>query len=135
MKVTLELVDRSDYGHMAILYKLLGQRKPWQSISHKNMPTFDEHVEFVKSDPYRVWYLILTDDAAAGCVYLTHEREIGISIYEKMKGKGIGSEAVRLILDMYDGPIYANINPLNDASREFFTKMGFTQLQVTYVYE
>lgn len=135
MKVTLELVDPESARDAVILYKLLGERKPWQSISHKKMPTLDDHWDFVKSEPYRVWYLIQTDDVVAGCIYLTNEREIGISIFEKMKGKGIGSEAVRLMMDLYDGPIYANINPLNDASREFFTKMGFVPLQVTYVYE
>ena len=135
MKVTLRLVDPESRDDVRHLFNLLNERKPWQSISHKQMPTFDEHDAFVKSDPYRVWYLIEVNGGVAGCVYLTDEREIGISIYEKMKGKGVGSEAVRLMMDMYDGPIYANINPLNDASREFFTKMGFVPLQVTYVYE
>ena len=135
MKIILRLVDPQMRVHLNHLYNLLGERKPWQSISHKKMPTFAEHEAFVRSDPYRVWYLIENDEEVVGSVYLTDDSEIGISIYNKMRGKGVGSAAVELIKQLYGGPIYANINPLNDASKEFFTKQGFTPLQVTYVYE
>ena len=38
------------------LYELLARRT--HNISHKEMPTFEQHCDFVKSDPYRVWFLI-----------------------------------------------------------------------------
>jgi hypothetical protein len=40
-----------------ILYVLLEQRTPEQSISHRKMPTLPEHRAFIKSKPYLAWYL------------------------------------------------------------------------------
>jgi hypothetical protein len=41
-----------------MLFDLLRERTPEQSISHKVMPTFDEHSAFYHSIPYAAWYAI-----------------------------------------------------------------------------
>ena len=53
------------------LYELLLQRKEIVNISHKKMPTYEEHVTFVKSEPYSKWYIIQIDDEKVGSIYLT----------------------------------------------------------------
>ena len=40
------------------LFNLLKERDPRANISHNKMPTYDEHVNFVKSKPYSKWYII-----------------------------------------------------------------------------
>ena len=107
-----------------ILYELLKEREPEQSISHKQLPSFDEHVEFIDGFPYLVWYLIWTEHWAksVGAIYLTPQREIGIGIFKSERGKGYATEAVKMLMQLHPGRFLANINPENYASRMFFTE-------------
>lgn len=121
------------------LYALLEERQPWQSISHKQMPTLDDHTRFVMSIPYKAWYLIFADrpDAtkpiAVGSTYLTEANELGIFIFKRYAGHGYGKKAIQMVAEKHEGPFYANINPANEASRKFFEDLGFKFLQMTYV--
>ena len=117
-----------------ILYDLLAERTPEQSISHKGMPTMAEHTAFVRSLPYRAWYLVQVGNEYVGCVYLSKAREIGVSIFEKRRGNGYATEAVTELMRKWPGRFLANINPANRASIAFFAKLGFQPLQVTYAY-
>lgn len=126
--------------HLLQLFMLLRERKPHQSISHKEMPTFDQHRAFVKSKPYKQWLLIeVTDpdigDAFAGCAYLTYNNEIGISVFEHYQGMGLGKFGISEIMRIHDGPFFANINPENIKSQGLFADMGFRPCQITYRYE
>ena len=110
-------------GAADILYRLLAERTPEESISHKEMPSLDDHRTFVRSNPYQCWYLI------------TKERAIGISIFVAHRRLGYGRAAVRMLMEKWPGRFYANINPDNDKSQELFQSMGFTLLQLTFVKE
>jgi len=118
------------------LYELLAERTPEQSISHKSMPTPEEHRLFVLSRPYKAWYLIRDRGTAGmhtvGCCYLSKQNEIGISIYRDSRGNGYAKKALKLLMETHKGPYLANINPKNEASINLFTKLGFKLLQVTY---
>ena len=125
----------SVYRHkesVKILYLLLEERTVEQSISHKSMPTYQEHEAFVESKPYHVWYLIVFDERYVGSIYLTKQREIGVFIFNKFKGNGFGGDAIRLLMEKWPGKFLANINPDNLYSIELFKKLGFNQIQVTY---
>jgi len=115
------------------LYDAMKERTPDQSISHKKMPTMDEHAAFFYSKPYTAWYLLKVDDEYVGSIYLTDNREIGIFILNKHQGKGYGSQAVSEIMSKWPGPIYANINPRNEASIAFFEKLGAKHIQNTFL--
>lgn len=117
------------------LYKLLKERTKNQNISHREMPTFDEHVTFVDSRPYLGWYYIMEGPVKVGAIYLTCKEEIGIFIFKTHKRKGYGSLALRELMYGWPGTrkLYANINPKNEASIEFFKKKGFKHLSSTYV--
>lgn len=129
------------------LWELLLERRPDSSISHRKMPGMREHVAFVDSKPYRVWYIIEADNADAddvwvGQVNLTHRNEVGIQILQRYQGKGYGKWAVQSITarhsplqsqpSLVPGKYIANINPENQASVAFFKSLGGTLLQVTY---
>ena len=120
-------------GRDQILYELLKERTPEQSISHKQMPEWDDHVKFIDSYPYREWYFIVNEDSQiVGSLYLTRQNEIGISIFMEFQRKGYAEEAIKFVSQMYCGPLLANVNPLNKPSRELFEKLGGKVIQVTY---
>ena len=123
-------IDEKD---IQFLYNLLEERKPISYISHKKMPTYEEHVNFVKSSPYSKWYIIEVDGKRAGTIYLTKQNEIGIFLNEGLQEKGIGSNALNVLIGKNPDLRYlANINPENKKSIKFFKKLGFTLIQYTY---
>lgn len=129
-KVRLRPVSKSD---CMFLYELLAKRGPTVNISHKKMPTYEEHVDFVMSKPYSKWYIVLVNDIKAGTVYLTHKNEVGIFIRNEFQGKRIGHKALRLLIQKNPHRIYyANINPQNRKSIRFFKNNGFRPMQYTY---
>lgn len=128
--LVLRNVKKSDYK---FLFKLLGQRRPIENISHKKMPTYKEHVKFANSKPYSKWYIIHYRKQKIGTIYLTKQNEIGIHIKKTHQGHGLGKYALRLLIKKNPRNRYlANINPKNKKSIKFFTKQGFKLIQYTY---
>ena len=118
-----------------ILYRLLRDRDPRSNISHKETPTFDEHVDFLESRPYAAWYLVQEKGTNVGSVYLTRGDEIGVFIFKRHHGKGFGPKAIELIMAYHPRDRYlANIAPMNQISKKVFQRLGFRKLQETFVY-
>ena len=67
-------------NQIELLYKLLDERK--YSISHSIMPSFKEHEEFVKHNPYRAWFFIQKQDKIIGSFYIQHDNTIGLNLIE-----------------------------------------------------
>lgn len=125
-------VSFSDHD-LRILYNLLEERTPDQSISHKRMPTWAQHCAFVGSNPYEAWYLIFNRSATpVGSVYLTRQREIGVSIFRRYHRTGYGRAAVVEVMRRYPGRFLANVAPGNVASMRLWESLGGRQIQVTY---
>lgn len=117
---------------LPLAWQLLYEREPHQNISHKKMPTMDEHEAFFDSRPYEAWYIVQVAASHVGMVYLSRQREIGVGIIKLHQGNGFGPHAVAMMMDKHPGKFLANINPANDASRKMFEGLGFTILQHTY---
>ena len=119
-----------------ILYQLLSERTEEQAISHKQMPDYYDHVRFVDSIPYKNWYFIhaKSEKDYIGAVYLSKKNEIGIFIFNEYQGKCYGPMAVKALIDVSEGPFFANINPLNTSSKKMFEWLGFEHIQDTYRY-
>ena len=141
MNITLRPV--SDYRNaIFFLYLLLGQRTKDQSISHKEMPGKHQHAKFVRSRPYRLWFIIKADGEPVGSIYATRQNEIGIQIAKARQGLGIGMKALNLLTSRYKplpeipgkraGVWLANISKDNDRSIDFFEKAGFSLRQYTF---
>ncbi len=107
------------------LWELLGERTPEQSISHRSMPTWEQHCTFVDARPYECWYLIADARWIVGACYLTKQREIGVSIFRAHHRQGHASRAVAELMRLNPGRFLANINPANEASIALFRKLGF----------
>lgn len=133
LDMTLELVDVYEGGedtferNVKFLYRMLAQRDETINISHKRMPLFKNHCKFIKTRPYKYWYLIIVDDVMAGSIYISKQNEIGLFIHAALKGQGIGKTALQKLLSVHiERPLYANINPANTNSINFFTRYGFS---------
>lgn len=132
----LQEVDPYDGAQVQALYELLKERTPIESISHKEMPSFEQHGRFVRSKPYEHWYLIRSsaefryDDL--GSIYLTRQDEIGLHLFTRHRGCGYGTMAMLELMKLCPRHRYlANINPMNGISKDFFAKHGFAPIQVT----
>lgn len=134
----LSVYDHPALNTAGFLYDLLAERTKLQSISHKAMPTLEQHVSFIMSRPYGDdWYLVhVRDVGLVGAVYLTSQREIGVSILCAHRFYGYGTAAVRALMAAHPGGQFlANINPANAASIAMFAKLGFHHIQNTYAHE
>jgi len=130
LQITLVKVNVSDHG---FLYELLKKRDPRTNISHRTMPMYQEHVKFVKSKPYKAWYVIRLDDVRIGSIYLSKQTEIGIFLLKEYQGKNIGQQALEILMQMHREKRYlANVNPKNRKSASFFKKNNFKLIQHTY---
>ena len=128
--IKLKLVNKSD---IRFLYNQLKERDPMINISHKKMPTYAEHSQFVLSKPYSKWYIIIYKNKKIGNTYFTKTNEIGIFILKSTKINGIGRIVLEEIMKMNPRSRYlANVNPKNDKSSNFFKKNGFKLIQYTY---
>ena len=129
--IKLKQVTKND---ALFLYDLLKNKDPNANISHKKMPSYDEHVEFVMSKPYTNWYIIECDKKNVGTIYLSKQDEIGISINNDYEYDQIVKPALKLLMKLNQRKRYlANTNPKDVRAQEFLLKNGFTGLE--YVYE
>ena len=129
--VKLKQVTKND---TLFLYELLKNKDPSTNISHKKMPSYDEHIEFVMSKPYTNWYIIECDKKNVGSIYLSKQDEIGISIDNDYEYDKIARPALKLLVKLNPRKRYlVNVSPDDIRSQEFLLKNGFTGLE--YIYE
>jgi RimJ/RimL family protein N-acetyltransferase len=118
------------------LYEMLRDRDPAVNISHREMPSFEQHKTFVESKPYAAWYIIANGADWVGQIYLTHFSEIGVHVLPSVRGCSFGSEAVQELMRLHGPRRYlANVSNFNTKSQEFFKKIGFQLIQFTYEFE
>ena len=129
--IKLNQVTKND---TLFLYDLLKNKDPNANISHKKMPSYDEHVKFVMSKPYTNWYIIEYEKKNVGAIYLSKQDEIGISVSNDYEYDQIVKPALKLLMKLNQRKRYlANTSPKDVRSQEFLLKNGFTSLE--YVYE
>jgi len=129
-EIKLKPVSNKDYR---FLFLLLKERDPRTDISHKKMPTYTEHIRFIKSKPYSKWYIVELMKDKAGSIYLTKQNEIGIFISKKYQNNKLGKHALTLLMEKNPKKRYlANVNPKNKRSIRFFKNNGFKLIQYTY---
>ena len=124
--IELKLVNEDD---ILFLYELLKVRDPNHNISHKNMPTSDEHKKFVLSEPYTNWYIIKKNDEKVGSIYLSKRDEIGVSILKKNEFDEIAKNSFKLLMELNPRKRYlANVSPKNKISWSNFISKRFANL-------
>ncbi len=132
-KFSHEAVMWPKQEHTKFLYRLLQERPDGANISHKNMPTYDQHVEFVKKMPYSIWYVMKYQSDLVGSIYLTLRREIGVFISKPWQRQGIAEYSVQWLMKTHGpGSYLANVAPDNQPSHALFAKLGGKVIQHTY---
>jgi len=120
-------------GYPFILYQLLKERQPHESVEHKSMPTWNEHLAYLATEPHKHLYFIHDSMVTVGVVYITKRDEVGVFLFKDYRGRGYGPKAVNLLLKKHnERPLYANINPSNTRSLKLFSKSGFKEYNRVY---
>jgi RimJ/RimL family protein N-acetyltransferase len=126
----ISIYERPDRA--LVLHQLLEERDDTANISHKVMPSWDEHVRFVESKPYQAWYFI-EDNGTIGACYLSKQDEIGVFIFKAYQGKHYGTWAIEALMLKHGKRRYlANVSPRNERSLEVFRNLGFKPIQITH---
>src|SRR4029077_21209232 len=134
-----------------LAWQLLMERPPEANISHREMPTLEEHAKYVTTQPYRVWLVVESDvihgeeypfRELIGTIALTKQNEIGVGILKAHQRMGYARDAIRLVMSLYPpltgeigvrpGCYVAHVAPLNWASHNLFNKLGAKIIQATY---
>jgi hypothetical protein len=128
--IKLKLISKLDY---AFLYQLLKKRESNDNISHKKIPTYLDHVKFIKSKPYSKWYVVFFDKKKCGTIYITELNEIAFHLKKEYQDIELQKVILKLIMEKNPTSRYlANISPKNKNKIDFFKKNGFKIVQFTY---
>ena len=129
-EINFHVIKESDYR---FLYELLTQRRQAANISHKKMPTYEEHVKFVRSKPYSKWYIINVNGEKAGSIYLTKQNEIGIHLFRIFEDSQRYQDIIKkLMSEDSESEFFINISPKNELYINFTKNLGFSLIQYTY---
>lgn len=127
--------DIRDWDYF-FLYELLKQRDETINISHKQMPSYEDHIRFIESKPYPFHKMIIDMESQIGVCYVTAQNEVGMFIDEKFKRMGYGKTVLQRIIKLFPNKrLLANINPINFVSQKLFRDAGFRLIQQTYALE
>lgn len=131
-----------DDNQIRILYKLLESRKHY--ISHREMPSYGEHAEFVRARPYRAWYIIFHEVKPIGSVYLTEDNLVGLNIEEEQINASLPS-VMRFIEKKYKpnpglkslrcDRFSINVSPSNQTLIKAIEEYGAVAVQITFALE
>jgi len=131
----LKLIPVKEFPWAAqVLYELLKVRAPEENISHRVMPSYEEHINFFESNPYDAWYLIEKEFCTEyfGAIYI-NRGEIGIHLFPQHRNKGYEIIAIRMLfakcaLERY----FINVAVDNRALADAAKYLGGKMIQVTY---
>ena len=130
--LSLKLVTNTD---AKFLFDLLKDRELSANISHKKMPSYKQHIKFIKSKPYQKWYIIEKNRKKLGTIYFSKQNEIGIHFLPGIRSELIMQTAIQELIRKNPGEKYfTNVNPKNHSLIKFFEKNGFSLVQYTFEY-
>jgi hypothetical protein len=135
--VTLEEVTGTD-EQIRMLYDILIKRT--HNISNTVYPSLDEHIEFVKNHPYRIWYLVKANAQCIGSAYLMENNCVGInlimnvdlfpSVVNKILEKHKPLREIKSVRPSY---FYINIAPDNKEVETQLVKLNAQKIQSTFI--
>ncbi len=120
------------------LYELLKNRV--HNISHKNMPNFYEHTNFVKNNPYKVWYLVLNSKKPIGSFYIKNNNSVGLKL--SLQSSHIVDLIIKYITSNYKPEIakasevppyfYFNVAKTNNELIDILNQLNKVPIQISY---
>jgi len=91
----LQRVEGFD-SDIVVLYEQLKSRQ--FSISHRMIPSYEDHCEFVRHNPYRAWFLVLRKGVAVGNIYVQYDNSVGLNGLDALRAGELGA----IIRALYD---------------------------------
>jgi len=120
------------------LYTLLKNRA--YGISHKELPSFEEHENFVRNNPYKHWFMVIKNTKAIGAIYLNYDNSIGINIVSM--SEKIMSECINFAINNFSPEaekkskiskdMFINVHARNYEMIEVLKKMDMKPIQLSY---
>ena len=131
--IRLKQISKLDYD---FLYDLLEERNPISNISHKKMPSFQSHIKFVLSKPYKKWYVVKMSNNSIGSIYLSYQNEIGFFLKKEHADVKLAKFVIKLFMEKNPlNEYFVNISPRNTKLIKFYKNLGFSLLQKTFKLE
>ena len=127
--------------HKTVLFKMYtSKKKSFRISSKKNLP-LAKHKKFVKSHPYRYWFLIFNKNFYIGNFYITFDNIIGLNLYDNYTteyNKIISSilkkfKPLKEIPSVRRGVFMINISSQNRVFEKILKKTKWKVLQKTYI--
>lgn len=120
-----------------ILFEWANDPETRKQSFNSNPIAYEDHVKWFDSklqSPDSRIFILMCDDTPSGTIRLDRISDSGnflisYSIAPSMRGKGLGKEILRLVIDEAEpGTIFeAYVKPENQASRRCFEALGFTE--------
>lgn len=125
---------------LEMLYAQLEKRS--HSISHKEMPSFEEHEAFVRKHPYREWVIVKNGKRAIGNVYIQFDNSICIHL-EPSDNFEQFHETMSRVYRLYSplpakpsvriGEFFFRVPSGDHMLQEKLTSLGFGEVERTFI--
>ena len=122
------------------LYAQLKNRS--HNISHKSIPSFDEHTEFVQNHPYRKWIIVKDAEIAIANVYIQYNNSIGLNvdslvtceqITKILKGIYALHSPLPAVPSVRFEEFFLNVASDNKMLQNVLSSLGFSEVERSFV--
>jgi len=121
--ITIKKVEDED---IEFLYEMLKERDSRINVSHKELPTFQQHKKFVKSKPCDGWYIIMAQEKKVGHIQIYNDDRIGWFIKNEYKRLGFVIPAFEKLKKIHPREKYlGKVNPDNLEAQNLLIKLNF----------
>ena len=134
----IEINNDINENNLKFLYSLLKDRE--YSISHKEIPSFEEHSSFVKNHPYHKWFIVKNQSYLIGSIYIHKDNSIGLDIINQFE---LLIPDILYFLEKRYKPLpyiksvrsknfFFNISPQNHKLQNLLVSLGYEISQISY---
>jgi RimJ/RimL family protein N-acetyltransferase len=121
--VKLRLISEND---AEFLYDMLKERDTTINVTHERLPTFNEHKNFLNSQPYDAWYIIELESKMVGNIWIDNQNRIGFFVKNQYKGFGLIVPAFHELKRIHRRSNYfGKVNPKNFESQKLLKHLNF----------
>ncbi len=131
VKWILRETKKDDYS---LIYELIADFfKTDLNVTYLTLESYDEFIKRNFSEGTKHYTILNENDGKIGYVHMTNN-EIGYFMISEYRGKGVGSRAVKKMMELNKRPAYfATIHNKNKESINLVTKLGFKPEGTIYV--
>tara|TARA_B100000579_G_C22705938_1_gene792115 strand:+ start:468 stop:893 length:426 start_codon:yes stop_codon:yes gene_type:complete len=141
MQIELEKVIPTDTQVLNLFEQL---KRRVHSISHDNLPTYEEHKLFVTENPYRAWFIVKKGKEILGNVYVQNDNSVGLNNLDNVETAVI-KEILKVIRYKLQplSPIpsvrykdfHLNVSVSNVKLQNKLKEIGYKVSQISFIHE